>query len=126
METEQNNEIAFLDILIKRTEEGQIETKVYRKGTHRDRYLNFNSFHHKSQNISVIDALAYRAFKICSQNYLQDKLYYIKRTLQENAFPIEFINRRIERMELKFRNPNEALDRASNVITEIANPLNNN
>lgn len=62
IETEENNEIAFLDILIKRTDEGNIETKVYRKKTHTDRYLNFNSFPHKSQKISVIDSL------VCFQN----------------------------------------------------------
>lgn len=31
MEEEKNNEITFSDILIKRTEEGTTETKVYRK-----------------------------------------------------------------------------------------------
>lgn len=54
MEVEENNEIAFLDILIKRTEEREIETSVYRKNTHTDKYLNFNSFHHKSQKIRLL------------------------------------------------------------------------
>lgn len=37
--------------------------------------------------------LVYRAFKICSPNYLQHELNHIRITLQENNYPIEFINK---------------------------------
>jgi hypothetical protein len=41
METESENTISFLDVLIIR-EETTLATKVYRKPTHTGRYLNFN------------------------------------------------------------------------------------
>ena len=41
-ETETNNEIPFLDVLVKRNGK-QVNTTVYRKPTHTDWYLNFRS-----------------------------------------------------------------------------------
>lgn len=93
-----------MDILIKRTEDGRIETKVYRKETHTDRYLNYNSFHHKSQKISVVDALVFRAFKICSPIHLENELNHIRNVLIQNNYPENFINIRISRMRTKFTN----------------------
>lgn len=126
METEENNEIPFLDILIKRTEEGNIETKIFRKKTHTDRYLNFNSFHHKSQKISVIDSLVHRAFQICSPIHLTEELNHIKKVLTQNAFPIDFINKRIERMKSKFSlqtNPDTTTNLPTLNCTQISNGL---
>lgn len=77
-ETEKNKQLAFLDILIIKYQDGNIETKVHRKGTHTNRYLNFNSFHHRSHKISVMDSLAHRAFKICHPKYLEEELGHIK------------------------------------------------
>lgn len=89
MEIEQNNEIGyfFLIFLIKKTFEGRIETNVFRKETHIDRYLKFSSFHHKSQKISVIDSLLYRSFKVCSPFNLKNELNHITETLTQNSYP---------------------------------------
>jgi hypothetical protein len=47
MEEEQNNQLAFLDILLTRTDNGtiRIQTQVYRKKTRTDQSLNYNSNH---------------------------------------------------------------------------------
>ena len=39
-EEEQNNQLALLDILLTRTEDGTIQTQVYRKKPHADQILN--------------------------------------------------------------------------------------
>ena len=44
-EEEQNNQLAFLDVLLTRTDNGTIQAQVYRKKTHTDQILNYNSNH---------------------------------------------------------------------------------
>ena len=43
METENNNKTAFLDILVTRVPDGKLLTSVYRKPTHTDQYLAYDS-----------------------------------------------------------------------------------
>ncbi len=45
-ERETQMEIAFLDLHIKRDNEGKLHRKVYRKPTATGRYLNFDSYHY--------------------------------------------------------------------------------
>ena len=40
-EEEKDAQLPFLDVMIKRTEKGKLETSVYRKSTHMDQILNF-------------------------------------------------------------------------------------
>ena len=50
-EVEGNNQLSFLDVLLKKDEDGHISTSVYRKPTHTDQYLQYSSHHplsHKS------------------------------------------------------------------------------
>jgi hypothetical protein len=56
-EEEDNNQLAFLDILLTRTDDGTINTQVYRKKTHTDQILNFNSNHPTQHKISCIRSL---------------------------------------------------------------------
>ena len=58
--------IPFLDILIIPEEDGRLNTTVYRKPTHTDLYLHWDSHHTISSKYSVIGTLYYRAKTICS------------------------------------------------------------
>ena len=51
----------FLDLNVHRTVEGKLETDVYRKPTHTDKYLSYDSHHSVSHKRSVAKTLLQRA-----------------------------------------------------------------
>ncbi|XP_066026394.1 uncharacterized protein [Pocillopora verrucosa] len=48
METEKDNKLAFLDTAVLREPDGRLTISVYRKPTHTDQYLAYNSHHPQS------------------------------------------------------------------------------
>ena len=62
--------IPFLDVLIILDEEGNLKTTVYRKPTHTDLYLQWDSNHTVSSKYSVVGSLQHRASTIDSNNEL--------------------------------------------------------
>ena len=65
-EEEENNQLAYLVVLSKRTDDGTINTQVYRKETHTDQILNFNSNHPTQHKISCIRSLFNRIDAHCN------------------------------------------------------------
>ena len=45
IELEQDDKLAFLDVVVIRTQDRKLATKVHRKTTHTNRYLNYHSAH---------------------------------------------------------------------------------
>ncbi|VDN36080.1 unnamed protein product [Dibothriocephalus latus] len=64
---EENNQLAFLDILVCRKDAGGLKTKVFRKMTNTMEFLNFNS-----NQRSCVRALYRRAQTHCSEE--EDKI----------------------------------------------------
>ena len=56
IEQENNGQIPFLDTLISR-KNGTISINIYRKPTHTERYLDFNSHHDKKHKVSTAATL---------------------------------------------------------------------
>ena len=54
MEIENNNKIAFLDRSVYREPDGRLTTSVYRKPTHTDQYLAYDSHHHQSVKRGIV------------------------------------------------------------------------
>ncbi len=100
-ELEKNKSLPFLDLELIHGDDGRIKRKVYRKPTNTGRYLNFHSYHHISQKMSAVDALAFRAFMLCDADFLEDELDKIRKDFVSNNYPLTLINRRIEKMEGK-------------------------
>ena len=63
----------FLDILITPSREGYLSTSVYRKPTHTDLYLQWDSHHTLTSKYSMIGTLQHRAQTICSDPQLLHK-----------------------------------------------------
>lgn len=124
-EVEEDSFIAFLDILIMKQEDGSTGKEVYRKKTHTGRYLNFQSYHHFSQKIAVIDSLAHRGIKICDPEFLQDEFQTITKELVQNGYPKNLIRRRIFVMENRIRDPSPPEESKPRFILPYAGRLTN-
>ena len=59
--------LAFLDTWEVINEDGMIKTRVYRKDTHTDQYLNFQSNHPLEHERGVVKTLAHRAKTVVSE-----------------------------------------------------------
>jgi hypothetical protein len=66
-ETEAEKMIPFLDMQIVQKEDGHLKLLVYRKKTHTDQYLNFNSQHPLQHKLSVVRTLLTRCSRIVTE-----------------------------------------------------------
>ena len=85
--------IPFLDTFSKPKGE-DIEISVYRKPTHMDRYLNFNSSHPISAKIAVVRAFMDRANNVCySPDILAKEVKHLSKVLCYTNYPEWLINK---------------------------------
>ena len=88
IEFEQNQEIPFLDVLIKRHLNNSFSTSIYRKKTFTGLYTQWDSFTPRKYKINLIRTLTYRCLRICSSpRLLQSALDDLKRYLSRNGYP---------------------------------------
>ncbi len=62
----EDNQLAFLDTNFRVNEDGSLETTVYRKKTHTNQYLHFESHHPLSHKLGVVRTLMDRCDAIVS------------------------------------------------------------
>ena len=94
--------LPFLDILITPDNEGRLNTTVYRKPTHTDQYLHWDSLHPISLKYSVVETLHHRARTICSNKQsLQQEEDHLAKALKNCNFPMWALNR----IKIKLNNP---------------------
>ncbi|BHF57554.1 hypothetical protein SprV_0100049600 [Sparganum proliferum] len=94
-EVEAGNEIAFLDVLLHRQEDGSIQRRVFRKKTWTGQYVNFHSFVPLNIKRNLVQGLAARVRRICSPEAIEEELQQLRNTLRENGYPDRFILRNI-------------------------------
>ena len=92
-EIESNNSLAFLDVLIEKSDFG-INTSTYHKPTRTDLLLKYSSFSPNRYKRNLINNLLQRSFTICN-SYLKidSEFQSIKTTLMRNEYPSRFIDR---------------------------------
>ena len=88
-ESEDQNQISFLDVLISRKPDGSFSTKVYRKKTDNNIYINWKAFAPKSWKIGTLKGIFRRAYLICSEKEdLEKEIQYIKQVFNKtNGYP---------------------------------------
>ena len=101
-EFEKDGKIPFLDVLVIRTEGNQIETTVYRKTTHTNIYINWNSYAPTNWKYVTAQILIKRAYSICStQGLLRKELTFLEDVLCGfNNYPLTFVRRIIKKEEI--------------------------
>ena len=93
-EERDDGSMPFLDILVTPKEDGSLSTLVFRKPTHTDLYLQWDSQHTISSKYNVAGTLYHRAKTVCSDLQLQKKEEgHLYQALQKCKYPIWAINR---------------------------------
>ena len=87
-EVEKEGRIAMLDVTIIRNADGTLDFDVYRKPTHTNQYISFDSHQPLSHKLSTIHALTRRAALIPSTDHLKDaEMKRVKKALALNGYP---------------------------------------
>ena len=80
--------LPFLDVLVTPQHDGTLKTSVYRKPTHTNQYLQWDSHHSISAKYSVISTLYHRAKEVCSTDQqLKEEQEQIKQALTSCKYP---------------------------------------
>ena len=91
METENNNKLAFLDIAVSREPDGRLTTSVYRKPTHTDQYLVYDSHHPQSVKRGIVKCLYERAKRLVTKpSVISEKKKHLSSVLVSNGYPFSF------------------------------------
>ena len=91
VERETDRKLPFLDTCVHKTIEGKLETDVYRKPTHTDKYLSFNLHHPRSHRKSLATTLPQRAESLTPNSVARDKERQYVIVLKENNYPKNFL-----------------------------------
>ena len=106
--------------LIMSNEDGSLSISVYRKPTHTDLYLQWDSHHTIPSKYSVIGTLHHRAQTICSNQQLLQQEDYLYRALTKCKYPVW----PLRRIKIKIRNPAQNKNRSSKTNSGTNNSQN--
>ena len=122
-EVRDDGSMPFLDILISPEGDGSLSTSVFRKPTHTDLYLQWDSHHTISSKYSVAGTLYHKAKTVCSSpQLLQKEEDHLCKALKKCKYPTWTINR----AKLKSQNPTRSTNRNNNNQTSQNKPNNKN
>ena len=87
-DTQADGSLPFLDALVTPKTDGTLSTSVYRKPTHTNQYLQWDSHHAISAKYSVISTLFHRAKEVCStKQQLEEEQEHIQQALSLCRYP---------------------------------------
>ena len=93
--------IPFLDATVKPEADGNLSITVYRKPTHMDQYLQWDSHHHLSAKFSVIHTLSHWAQTVCSNpELLHKEKAHLRKVLTQYKYPkwaLDKVERRLNK-----------------------------
>ena len=86
-EKESESKLAFLDVFVSRSPDKTLNTTVYRKSTHTEKYLDFNSNHPIAHKLAVIRTLNHQAHNLpSSPSAMNEEEERITQALKMNGY----------------------------------------
>ena len=108
----EDGSIPFFDTTVKPEVGGGPSITVYRKPTHTDQYLQWDSHHNPSAKFSVINTLSHRAQTVCSNpELLKQEKEHLRKALTQCKYPKGALDKVEKRPN---RSSSEAIDGANN------------
>ena len=94
VEEERDRQLAFLDVLLRREDDGTISTSVHCKATHTNQYLSFGSHHPTAHKVAVVRTLMTRAENLSSSGVERtEEEKRVTDALRGNDYPSGFIQK---------------------------------
>ena len=94
METEEDYKLAFLDTAVLREPNSRLTTSVYRKPTHTDQYLAYDSHHPQSVKRSTVKCLYERAKRLVTKpSVISEEKRHLSSFLVSNGFLFSFLQK---------------------------------
>ena len=94
METEKDNKLAFLDIAVLREPDGRLSTSVYRRPTHTDQYLAYDSHHPQSVKRGIVKCLYEHAKRLVTKPYvISEEKKHMSSVLVSNGYPSSLLQK---------------------------------
>ena len=85
-----SGQMPFLDVLLMREEDGTVSTSVYRKPTHTEQYLAFESHHPMAHKRTLM----HRAEALCSSGVSRaQEEKRLQEALEKNGYPATFVQK---------------------------------
>ena len=114
-DNKEDGSIPFLDTIVKPEEDGSLSITVYRKPTHTDQYLQWDSHHNLSAKFSVINTLSHRAQTVCSNpELLKQEKEHLRKALIQCKYPKWALDKVEKRLN---RSSSKAIDGVNNQST---------
>ena len=106
-EAKEDGSIPFLDTIIRPEVDGTFTIGVYRKPTHTDLYLPWDSNHNIAAKYSVINTLSHKAHTICSTLELaEEELQHLGHALGQCKYPKWAIRKVFKKHQNKMKKQN--------------------
>ena len=117
-DNKEDGSIPFLDTIVKPEADGSLSITVYRKPTHTDQYLQWDSHHHLSAKFSVIQTLSHRASTVCSNpELLQKEKQHLRKALTKCNYPKWALDKVEKRLNRSTRQVNDGGNNSAHLPT---------
>lgn len=107
VEEEIDGSLNFLDMSLKRMNDGSISTKWYQKETASGRYLHFQAHNPIQHKRNVATTITDRAIALTNPDDRSEKLQKVRNLLSNNGYPAPFVANVIQkRVDRNYNGPN--------------------